>query len=229
MKSDAGWGWALAGKHPVVKDYIRIGQGSSLMDDFSRWVEGGYPRVKPAATPHSWRFFARGRRRGELSCGLIRDSRDGAGRPFPLLIMGWGVLAGWEEDWVHLPYSLDALWERIEFVCTRRVFDLEELKSEVLRLGGPSPVAGLWMPGGSAVRDGIPQHRGMAAARLPGTADHLDEIVELLLRMDKPGTAEPEAVFMGGPPEPSYVAVFFRPLVADDFATLWCMEQGNGI
>ncbi|HOS98202.1 MAG TPA: hypothetical protein PLU54_11165, partial [Deltaproteobacteria bacterium] len=70
---------------------------------------------------------------------------------------------------------------------------------------------------------------GMAAARLPGTADPLDEIVGLLLRMDKPGTAEPEAVFMGGSPESSYVAVFSRPLVADDFARLWSMEQGNGM
>jgi hypothetical protein len=66
MKGGAGWGWALAGKHPVVKDYIRIGQGSPLMDDFSRWVEEGISQGEAGGRPHSWRFFARDA--GRASC-----------------------------------------------------------------------------------------------------------------------------------------------------------------
>lgn len=227
MKADTAWGWALAGKHPVVKDYLRIGQASPLMDAFSMWMEEGYKKVTPGAAPYSWRFFARGRRPGELSCGLVRDSRDGAGRPFPLLILGWGVLERWEQGWAHVPYRLDGLWDRIELLCARRAFDLEELKRDVVRLGEPSPETGTRVQGGPVTMEFIPQHRGMSAASLPGTAHHLDEISALLLRMETPGHAVPGAVFMGGPPSGSFVAAFFRPLVPDDFVRLWTMDEGN--
>jgi hypothetical protein len=36
------WRFAAIGKHPVAKDFIRLGENTSFVDGFAGWVEGGY-------------------------------------------------------------------------------------------------------------------------------------------------------------------------------------------
>ena len=221
------WTWGASGKHPVVKDYIRIGQDTPFMDALSHRIEEGYPKVAGGTHMRSWRFFARGIKPQELSCGLVRDSRDGAGRPFPLLIMGSGVLEKWERCWEYLPHALSDLWERMEYISAKRIFDLSELKGDIMRL--PTPT----LPERKKVVDEsgpspIPEQQdGMLAIPLCAAGDYSDEIVRLLRRIGERQHAVPDAVFMGGTLSRSFLVAFFRSLGAQDFVRLWRIDE-NG-
>ncbi len=224
MNPCASWAWSAWGKHPVVKDYIRFGHETPAALFLSRWVEEGYARVSPNALLRSWRFFARGTRPGELVSGLLRDSFDGAGRPFPFLLVGAGRLEGWEKRWVYLPEILGGIWERLEFLSTKRAFDLEELKADVGRL--PSPVLpGQWRPADVPVGDGstFEGREGMFSTGLKGTGDHCGEIVRLLKTLEARPTGVPDAVFMGGLLERPFLVAFSRSLNDSDFLRLWTM------
>jgi type VI secretion system protein VasJ len=208
----------------VVKDYIRIGPETPAAGALSRWVEEGYSKVPVSTNLHSWRFFARGTQPRELVCGLLRDSFDGAGRPFPFLIVGTGRLEGWEKHWVYLPEILDGLWGRMEFLCMKRVFDLEELKADISRL--PSPVFKKeWQP--ATVPEGdrslIDSQEGMFVIKLKGAGDHTSEIMQGLMTLEAHSGYIPDAVFIGGPPEQSFLVALTRPVKAEDFLKLWTM------
>jgi type VI secretion system protein VasJ len=224
MSPPTTWAWAASGKHPVVKDYIRIGRETSAADTLSKWVEEGYTRVSGNTALHSWRFFARGTQSEELVCGLLRDSFDGVGRPFPFLIVGSGRIEGWEKHWVYIPEILDGIWERMEFLCTKRVFDLEELKADI---GGlPSPAFKKQWQGAaaSAVDRSLPDSReGMLAIGLKGAGDLRSEIMQGLTTIKANTRCVPDAVFIGGPPEQSFLVAFTRQINADDFLRLWTM------
>jgi len=89
------------GKHPVAMDYFHLGTSAPLVNAFGAWIENGYQKVvSPARNGlalHSWRFWARGIQKGHIACGVVRDSSDSTGRPYPLLVMGIGKLPGWEK------------------------------------------------------------------------------------------------------------------------------------
>ncbi|MCK7512001.1 MAG: hypothetical protein MZV70_53455 [Desulfobacterales bacterium] len=137
---------------------------------------------------------------GELVCGLLRDSLDGAGRPFPFLIVGTGRLEGWEKHWVYLPEIVGGLWERLELLSTKRVFDLEELKADVGRL--PSPVFNKGMAACwkclKAMGLCLMPRRGCLSLELKGTGDHSSEIMQGLKTLRARSLSVPDAVFIGG-------------------------------
>lgn len=220
----ADWVWAAAGKHPVVKDYISLGQETQVFRIFSRWVEEGYSRVKETAGQRSWRFFTRGLKPEELACGLVKDSHDKAGRPFPLIMIGYGRIDAWQHRWELLPLVFDSIWERMEFISVKRVFDLEELKGDICRL--PSPrLDGLKIEPGIADESLV---AAMSAGRndtvtvpLNGAGDCRDEVVRLLEGMKGRNIPAPAAVFIGGLSDRVLLTVFMRSLSASDFDSLW--------
>ena len=225
MTPASAWIFFASGKHPVVKDYIRIGSETPLMDGFSRWVENGDVRVNSNELHHSWRFFARGLGKEELSCGLVRDSRDRAGRPFPLLIMGCGRLPGWEGYWEHLPFAFDAIWERMEFLSGKHAYDLEALKGDIKGIPSPLP---------PKITQDINTHEvasmeihnpdEMFSIPLQGETDHGDEIARLLAGTRIQSRTLPDTVFIGGTFQRSFLVAFTRPLKAEDFVKLWTMS-----
>lgn len=222
MNTANAWTWSASGKHPVVKDFIRIGAETPAAITFSRWVEEGYAHISGHASMHSWRFFARGAQPRELVCGLLRDSFDGAGRPFPFLIVGAGKIEGWEKHWVNLHEVLDSVWERLEFLGTRRLSDLAELKADVSRL--PSPVFQKdWQPARIPEVKGasFDAQEGMLAMSLKGTGDHSGEIVHGLMALEARSSSAPDAVFIGGPLERPFLVAFTRQINAADFGRLW--------
>jgi hypothetical protein len=228
VKQTPAWVWGASGKHPVVKDYIRLGRQTPLMNAFSHWVEEGYQKVGSHSPHHSWRFFAKGISPRELSCGLIRDSHDGAGRPFPLLIMGCGPFGGWENQWDDLPSSLDGLWVRLEFLSTRQVYDLEELKRDIDRLPAPSLSKEIEPHSGSI--DEIPLSaitEGKIALLLGDDAGRPEDIRHWLASLKARLKSVPEAIFIGGSLEQTYLAAFTRPLGTEDFAWLWTMNRDD--
>ena len=224
MRKALAWTWGASGKHPVVKDYIRIGPANPCLDEMTGWIEGGYPLSAGGKALHSWRFFIRGPRPGELGCGLVRDSLDGAGRPFPLLIMGSGMPERWEDRWEFLPQDLDDCWERMEHIGVRKASGLAELKESIMRLPVPS-LSGNEQGGGiSRTVTPPPWQEGMLAAALQEHADHTVQIVDLLGSIKAGYKGPPDAVFMGGTVSRAFLVVFRRGLKAEDFGTLWTME-----
>ncbi len=247
-KSKDPWNWGAYGKHPVGRDYFRVGTDDPFLRAFSDWAGNGYQKVdhqnKAVSGLNSWRFWARGPKKGNLLCGVGRDSSDGIGRPYPLLIMGTGPLKGWEDHWDLLPLVFEKTWTRIESLATGRFMDLKQLEDDVLNI---NPPASKWNDlereighageFGSSLYDRFKGDMGdvyerikklgeQQSALIPlnrGQFDGNFDFLSLLNSLVKKtyGKAVPNSIFMGGIPDKTYLAVFMRPLVSDDFNRLW--------
>ena len=221
-KAAPGWTWGLSGKHPAARDYIHLGTESPFAMAFFAWVEHGYALVTPAADalPCSWRFWARGGAPGELSCGVLRDSHDAIGRPFPCAVVGSGPLTDWERHWERLPAALNELWQRIEYLFARRSATLDELVRELSRL---HPAACDWeiSPGSGEPGkdpDGPPPDQ-FSFALDPGRP--LESALAWHIRLRQRLQALPASVFLGGPPQQARLMAFTRALRPEDFQRLW--------
>jgi len=250
---EGNWQWAAFGKHPVVKDYFKLGQYGPLVKVFSDWVDSGYQRIaaKRKGSLYSWRFWARGPKRDGLGCGVVRDSRDQLARPYPLLIMGAGRLAGWEDQWDLIPLACERTWAQMEYLYTKTLDSLKQLEEETQKI--PPPLSE-WAEFREARRnslEGSPSSNPHSApwekwkgeellSRLrpkaeiflpldPGSSvDPWAEIryLHYLLKMGEKNI--PQAVFMGGNLEKSLLAVFKRSVGPADFAQLWSVSSSEG-
>jgi hypothetical protein len=222
VKPGDRWVWGASGKHPSVKDYISLGEETPVLSALSRWVEQGFPSIGHTPSGRSWRFFTRGLKPGELACGLLKDSSDGAGRAFPLLMVGYGRLEGWEKRWDRLAYAFDNAWERMEFFCVKRLFDLDELKGDISRL--PQPCLDASGQTAGSVESAWTPPVGcddMITLSLTDGPNLRDEAFRLLEGMKQRGFPIPASVFIGGPRDRILLIVFMRSLKNADFETLW--------
>jgi type VI secretion system protein VasJ len=239
LKSKNSWIWAGCGKHPAAKDYFRFQVESSLMTAFGDWVEKGF-RVFNAGRKNgygksSWCFWSRGVKPGELLCGVLKDSSDSIGRPFPLLVMGIGSVKGWEKRWALLLHGLKDSWGRIEQIASMRFEHVEQLEKEVHRLSPPIE-GGL---DGMHIEPVDPLEEQNVSVK----AVQLKEHGELWLPLDdyrpmdpftiaqawcaalaKHGAEAPNALFMGGVPERHFLVLLRRSLNVGDFGRLWAMK-----
>ena len=233
IKSSPAWVWGARGKLPVAGDYVSLGADSSLLKAFSGWVEKGFSTLanKPISSS-SWRFWAKGTKREDLVCGLLRDSADSLGRPYPFLVLGTGTLPGWEERWELLPQAFHDHWNRMEYLSTRRVQNLGDLEGDLNMLGlpvlpqssRPSAPVSLRLPEGE--RAYLDERRALF---IPLKSSEHEDSVETLVqwhaffkaRLDHP----PTTVFIGGKVDVPYLVVFQRSLLSGDFNRLWTVEQ----
>jgi len=233
-------------------DYFQIGDVAPLTEAFSAWIESGYQRVLAknlvGRKLHSWRFWARGTRKGHIACGIGRDSSDSAGRPYPLLIMGTGTVPGWEENWDLLTFLFEGIWIQIEYLASRPLANLNELESQISRFDRPiedwSALAarGLQAQGPRHVHDqnghtstwgGIQRASQALLTRseflMPVDSHHhgdASSLVGLWNRALKSRTdTVPNAFFVGGIPEQTYLALFARSLNSTDFERLWSVSS----
>lgn len=224
------------GKHPAAKDYVRIGAQSPLMEAVGSWAVKGYDKLSPAKEQnqqmHSWRFWLQGGKKGTLICGLGRDSSDSIGRPYPIFIMGEGVLKGWTKNWTQLTSQLNAVWKSMESLIARRFDDIRVLEEEVLNLNPPpEKVNNSIAPEGETVscekeltacRQSIAE-KGYGMIRLNScegdnphsTAGHIHA------RLHECCKKAPLGVFLGGTPQKSHIFVLERPMNTEDFVRLW--------
>jgi len=222
VKAEGGWVWCAGGKHPVAKDYISIGPDTQVSRALYRWMEDGYSRVGDVPVQHSWRFFTKGLKPGELACGLVRDSRDGAGRPFPFIVTGYGHVEKWEQHWELIPYALDSLWERMETMSVKRFFDLDDLKSAVSRLPQPLVDGEQPYPANESGQAGqITQSSDVVCLALGGLEDGKSETVQGLKLVKERYPSVPSAVFIGGTQDKGMLMAFMRSLTVSDFEKLW--------
>jgi type VI secretion system protein VasJ len=249
--SGPSWWWTAAGKHPVARDYVRLGHLSPFADGFADWVRNGYRNLnlkenKPFSAFRSWRFWARGFGRDALACGVVRDSSDAMGRQYPLLIMGNGPMKGWEIHWDLLLVACEGTWGRMEELSSQRFTDLDHLQKEIgHRIPSPLPewtehAARRERLGGeevgfkdrlSAMKKECADVSGKTEIRIDLNHDPGGDPIALAAlwshTLKNNLEAVPNALFIGGTPERSYLDLFHRPLMPSDFVRLWSVSRGG--
>jgi type VI secretion system protein VasJ len=250
-ESDQNWRWAAFGKHPVARDFFRVGPDFPLIKGFSDWVENGYQILtSKKKTFHglcSWRFWARGSQKESLACGLVKDSSDSLGRPYPLLIMGIGPLNGWEDHWDLLPFACERTWDQIEYLSAQMFNDFKIFESEINKLRPPLPEwSEFIMKRGDLKELGLISNSHKTTQNLGDLkkqALSLSEKTESFIGLDQGMSNDqftsvsfwhllfknevkviPNVFFMGGTLEKAYLAVFRRPLMPTDFIQLWSIS-----
>jgi type VI secretion system protein VasJ len=235
IKSSSSWIWAACGKHPAARDFFRVGQEFPLLKIFSGWVDDGYNMLTQKNNNPlliSWRFWAKGAVRESLICGVVKDSSDGVGRNYPLLIIGTGHLPGWEEQWDLMPLAFEKIWREIEYITTQNFNDLKKLETEVKNIRQPQPG---WQELKSK-KDSFHDDAGV----FPNIPDFPPEKKEHFIPLDQSPHYDqnllishwhsffrknvniiPNAVFMGGGFGRSFVGFYKRPLTPMDFFQLW--------
>jgi len=244
IKSAPAWKWAAFGKHPVAGDYFNAGPIDPFFQAFSGWVENGYHQVcserKHSTDLYSWRFWAKGHQKDSLICGVGRDSFDTIGRPYPLVVMGAGVLPDWQRHLALLPFALEKVWIQMEYLATKRYIDFSQLENDIRRL--PVPVSHwselqnegqrrweAWHRTSDPQKEMIRKMLGDHAAEpefLAAFDTHacLDPITTAGLwhsALTEQDVIAPNAAFLGGILNATYLAVFRRPLMVPDFIRLW--------
>lgn len=239
VESSKAWRWAARGKHPAARDYFCLGRNSLLIKALSDWMEKGYQALhskqRVSSMLSSWRFWAKGPEKETLVCGVGRDSSDSLGRPYPLLIVGTGPLEGWQDQWNLLPIACEKTWRQIEHLSTKRFLDLKQLEDEVRLLKPPYPhwsdfvsqrgdlEMSSWNPGAvESKAASLATERELLVPLEGGPSNDHVAAADLWHSFLKAHTKViPNAVFMGGVPDETYLAVFKRPLVPSDFVLLW--------
>lgn len=240
IESTSSWHWAAYGKHPVANDYFRVGGDLPLVQRFSDWVENGYRKLSSQknvfSNLYSWRFWARGSQKESIACGVLRDSSDRMGRPYPLLIMGTGLLNGWEDHWDLMPFACEASWNQIEYLSAFVVNDLKKFEQEVYRIRPPYPG---W-PDFEMNRKDLKE----IEKQVSFSSDQAELILDLEMHSNhdqmtqanlyhtlirRQIIASPNAIFMGGTLDRTCLAVFRRPLQTSDFIQLWSVSTKDRI
>jgi type VI secretion system protein VasJ len=240
ITSNQNWHWSAFGKHPAAKDYFRSGENHPLIKGFSDWVEIGYQtwtsKRFTSPGPCAWRFWARGARRENVVCGLIRDSSDSLGRPYPLLIIGTGPLKDWEKYWNLLPFACEGAWSQMESLSIRMFSGLEPLVEDLERIHPPQAH---WSDYRDLDKSNLSQNIQASQEKIKTMAKEN----EILASLDEEGMKDsltsiylyhsllkthlPEMVttaFMGGSSSKTWLAFFRRPLVSEDFVRLWSVD-----
>ncbi|VBB46649.1 hypothetical protein TRIP_B40443 [uncultured Desulfatiglans sp.] len=247
MKPRTLWQWTAAGKHPVARDFIEAGSPTQLSKAFSDWIAQGYHRLGESETRRlvhqSWRFWAGAGNRKDIACGLIKDSSDTLGRPYPLLILGTGPLNRWQERWPSLLIEFREMYMQMEGLASRRFAGFKPFEEAVrgLPASGPRSSTGSTEGGKGMTESGgepadVPAEPDIQAwrAETGGTAYVLPLQSRIsggeeqtarrrLLGLRAVLAESPQAVFAGGSPDRVFLAVFLRGLTPADFARLWLL------
>lgn len=238
LNFNRAWKWAAVGKHPAAADYIQLESGTPLLQAMADWMTKGYDHFtrdrQNTLDNHSWRFWLRGVKRGNLIAGVIRDSSDRIGRPFPLLIMGEGQLKGWENQWELLPAALSPFWQQAEYIGAHQYSDLTALSAEISALVTPqyahlkksktplapasfSPDAAFSACAASLQRDG----KALVPLNHSDAGNPVDVCIHWHTQLKGCTPELPRAVFLGGSPQRICLMVLQQPLGPADFETLW--------
>ena len=246
------WSWFASGKHPIAGDFFKLGAEDALMQAFTDWAESGYRHLvagsKPDGELHSWRFWSRGAKKNPLICGIARDSCDSFGRAFPLIIIGSGMLRGWESNWDLLPYALEDIWREVEYLARGRFTDLKQLKEGLDHIKIPSADWPALANQRSMIGTMSDNQLTVDFHEITKHVQRLLDIGESIIYLKDVDEAEsdksagywnwafktklkiiPNAIFMGGTPDKSYLIVFNRSLNASDFVRLWTIGSQWGI
>ncbi len=241
MKSRQNWEWSVCGKHPMAGDYFQVGSSPAILNAFADWVKNGFQlvsaRASRALSQYSWRFWARGTNRGSLVCGIIKDSSDKIGRPYPLLISGTGRLKNWLNHWELVPFVLNKPWEYIENLSITRFADFSRLEAQTRMITPPQPQ---WSEFSSQIDKNTTNNDCPSGQLIENVIKELSQKDECLITLSNGIASDfffqaclwhlcleqnckeaPNMVFMGGIQDKAFMFICNRPLVYKDFVTLW--------
>lgn len=239
-KSETSWQWDVAGKHPAARDFFALGPKSVMAEAFTEWVRRGAEGLITVSKDLlvrscSWRFWAKTPQTGMLACGVVRNSCDSVGRPFPLLVMGTGKLEKWVDNWELLPFACEGVWRQMEQLASKNYEAFELLQEDVSMLRPPQA---RWdemnLDKNSLAESNEPGsdfglHLGLLmqekALFLPFQDTGQDDFFAMISRVHsllktKENTA-PNSVFMGGLFEHPGLVCLKRPLSGQDFQHMW--------
>jgi type VI secretion system protein VasJ len=217
------------------------------MKSFSDWVEKGYEMLlskKDIGKEHfSWCFWAKGSSKEVLICGLVRDSSDSLGRPYPLFVVGIGPLKGWEDHWDLLPFACEKTWNQIEYLSAQMFNDISKFEVEIQNVRPPAPE---WSEFKAKRENSLKfvissddNNLSQYIRDVKNRAVRLSKKIECFICLDDRPLLDksilisywylhlklhiktiPNIIFMGGSLEKSYMALFKRPLAPADFVDL---------
>lgn len=248
----ASWKWSVQGKHIAFKDFVDIGEDLPLFKAFSKWINKGFNSLlsqENSPTSHcSWRFWGKGLSKDYFICGLLRHSSDSYGRSYPLLIMGTGILKGWEKSWYLVPLVCERTWLKMEYLATKKFLSLKDLKDDLSYLPVPQAAWNKYLQNSEALQDRISRSRKekniysdikniltpfveepekkelLVPLNSLGSFDEQFEIaVACHFLMEKQSIPIPHIVFIGGTFESSFLAVYEKALTSDDFVSLFTL------
>ncbi|HFQ81455.1 MAG TPA: type VI secretion system-associated protein TagF [Desulfobacterales bacterium] len=233
----AVWQWFIAGKHPAAGDFFTLGRQTPMAGALTNWLRQGAEHLTDSrerlSASCSWRFWSQTSERGVITCGLVKNSCDSVGRPFPLLLLGTGPLRHWEENWELLPFVAEGLWGQMEQLTVRNYQALKRLAEDLPALRPPRPAWREAAPVSSADRQRLREtigHRlrsfeAEQAVFIPltegGSVDLFEAVSNLHLLFKEMIAQPPRAVFLGGQPARPALALFNRALNRHDFERLW--------
>jgi type VI secretion system protein VasJ len=158
--------------------------------------------------------------------------------------MGTGPLERWEDYWDLLPLACEKTWSHIEYLSTRRFTNFRQFEDEVRVIKPPSP---RW----SEFNDQKQHSSALGSSfqkeelawdfkEIEDKVGRLSKETEFLVPFEYGPSGDvftlailwhsllkacldsaPNAIFMGGVPERTYLALFKRSLVPTDFVRLW--------
>ncbi|MDD4356963.1 MAG: type VI secretion system protein TssA, partial [Smithellaceae bacterium] len=250
--SSPNWRFIAVGKHPVAKDFLKLGESIPLVNDLSAMLKTAYSTLtsKSNSVPgfSSWRFWSRGTGKDSLVCGIVRDSSDKMGRPYPFLIIGSGQLKDWELQWDLLPFACENTWCQFEYLSTQKFDSVKKLEEELANIRPPSPQ---WSEHSDRRKSlnqiGSPLDPFASfldlkklTEQVAGLSDQNEHFVSLdrgpchdkilpvslwhhLFR----GTLKsvPQTVFLGGTLDKAFLVAYSRTLKAEDAVQLWSVPS----
>ena len=236
------------GKHPAFSDYFSLNTQSPLVNALSVWVEGGTKRKgNHDKKINSFRFWVRGIKKGELALGIIRDSSDHLGRPYPLLIMGVGFVKNWEKRWQYIFSSFGVVFRAFENIGASSYKNFKEFETSLARISFPESLwindpalAGETLDSETNERYGLPEmmmawfnkdrkkgELALPIAALPGLFASSSGMERKDTGLFGRKTQMPGAAFLGGLPENPVLTIYTRPLKTDDFLNLFTAFHEN--
>ena len=235
------WNWFASGKHPAVKDYMTVGAIRPWSEAFAKTAGLAYRsmvvRNAGHVGPAPCFFWAAGPERDVLACGYMGDSRDGLGRPYPLIMLGTGHVRDWGGVWDMLPLLFSATWKAMARVAHSVYDTLAGFQQALEAVPSPAEVSpavmeahrlmirearrrfffqGHGLPDPDRVRFGN-RHFAMTIPR--GFSDcgpcYWHHVIK-----QRAGTSPPTAAFISGQSNAS-MHLFFRPVRPKDLTGLW--------
>ena len=232
IKNSTHWRWVAAGKHPVAADYIQPAGASPLVEALSNWIAKGYQSLtlddQSQGRHHSWRFWLSGGAGKNLVCGLICDSSDAIGRPFPFALIGEGRLKGWERGWPQLARELEKTWAALEYIAAHRYESSRDLVDALERINTPdcsleSSKCQVDRPTTGPKPADIDDNDGPLVFFIG--RDQQEPVSQAVDIMQQRSVLQPRqlpnAVFLGGTLDKTCLALVQHPLRTADFIALW--------
>jgi len=246
IRDKNAWDFAAFGKHPAAGDYLSLGAVTPLLKGFSAWMEKGYSLVEADKRPQNgllWRFWAKGPN-GKLICGILKNSHDKHGRPFPLMIAGEGRVPDSAKDWDLIPFACERTWQILTLISSKDSNSIKNLKRVISRVKGPINQWESYREKREQVRkleiltvkpgsnsdfmnkmnnvDGLSRKEQFSLWIDVGTPeDCLIPLTKFLVLLKNRSKIEPATVFIGGNENRNRLLFLKRSLMMDDFKTLW--------